>query len=107
MLMFETSLQQAAPPAGLTPALEALWHERHGDWDAAHRIAQDIVGEDGAWVHAYLHRREGDDSNAAYWYRRAGKPVMRGDLDDEWRALVMALLRHATESETGTSRNRP
>jgi hypothetical protein len=89
---FEESLIQPAPPAGLSPAVEALWHERHGDWDLAHRIAQDITGAEGAWVHAYLHRREGDESNAAYWYRQAGKPVMRGSLDDEWRAMVEALL---------------
>jgi hypothetical protein len=89
---FEESLMQAAPPAGLSPAVEALWHERHGDWDRAHEIAQDISGPEGAWVHAYLHRREGDESNAAYWYRQAGKPVVRVDLDAEWRSIVEALL---------------
>jgi hypothetical protein len=89
---FEESLMQPAPPAGLSPAVEALWHERHGDWDRAHKIAQDIAGAEGAWVHAYLHRREGDESNAAYWYRQAGKPVMRGSLDEEWRAMAKALL---------------
>ena len=89
---FEESLIQPAPPAGLSPAVEALWHERHGAWDLAHKIAQDIPGPEGAWVHAYLHRREGDESNAAYWYRQAGKPVMRGSLDDEWRAMAEALL---------------
>jgi hypothetical protein len=89
---FEESLMQPAPPAGLSPAVEALWHERRGDWDRAHKIAQDISGPEGAWVHAYLHRREGDESNAAYWYRQAGKPVMRGSLDDEWRTIVEALL---------------
>jgi hypothetical protein len=89
---FEESLMRPAPPAGLSPAVEALWHERHGDWDRAHKIAQDIAGAEGAWVHAYLHRREGDESNAAYWYRQAGKPVMRGSLDEEWRAMAKALL---------------
>jgi hypothetical protein len=89
---FEESLMQSSPPAGLSAAVEALWHERHGDWDLAHKIAQDISGPEGAWVHAYLHRREGDESNAAYWYRQAGKPIMRGSLDDEWRAMVDALL---------------
>jgi hypothetical protein len=89
---FEQSLQEASPPAGLSRALEALWHERRGDWDRAHQMAQDIHGGVGAWVHAYLHRREGDPSNAAYWYRQAGKPVMRGDLDAEWRAIVEAML---------------
>jgi hypothetical protein len=72
--------------------LRALWHERRGDWDRAHEIAQEVAGPDGAWVHAYLHRREGDQSNAAYWYRQAGCPLVRGDLDEEWRGLVEALL---------------
>ncbi|MGH9315471.1 MAG: hypothetical protein ACRD1S_20000 [Vicinamibacterales bacterium] len=89
---FEESLKQPAPPADLSPVLEALWHERRGNWDRAHQIAQEIAGPEGAWVHAYLHRREGDQSNAAYWYRQAGKPIMRGNLDEEWRAMVEALL---------------
>jgi hypothetical protein len=90
---FEASLQESTPPAGVPGALEALWYERRGDWHRAHEIAQDIAGTDGSWVHAYLHRREGDHSNAAYWYRRAGKPVARGNLDEEWRAIVEALLK--------------
>ena len=90
--IFEESVKQTAPPAGITPALEALWHERRGDWDKAHRIAQDIAGPEGAWVHAYLHRREGDQANAAYWYERAAQPVASGSLDDEWRSIVEALL---------------
>ncbi|MBI2188902.1 MAG: hypothetical protein HYU37_17525 [Acidobacteria bacterium] len=89
---FERSLTRAAPPPGLSGSLKALWHERRGDWTRAHEIAQDIDNADGAWVHAYLHRREGDPSNAAYWYRRAGQPVARGSLDEEWRAMVSALL---------------
>lgn len=88
----EDSLQSSAPPVGIPRALEALWHERRGNWDRAHEIAQEIAGSDGAWVHAYLHRREGDESNAAYWYRQAGKPIARTNLDDEWRAIVRALL---------------
>jgi hypothetical protein len=90
---FEASLRGSAPPAGVPGVLEALWYERRGDWDRAHEIAQDIAGSDGSWVHAYLHRREGDLSNAAYWYRQAGKPVARGNLDDEWRAIVEAFLK--------------
>lgn len=88
---FVVSLESAAPPA-VAPALVALWHDGRGDWDEAHRVAQDVDGASGAWVHAYLHRKEGDPGNAAYWYRRAGKPVGRGSLEDEWRALVSALL---------------
>jgi hypothetical protein len=90
---FEDSLQQTTPPSGLSRALEALWHERRGDWNRAHEIAQEIPGPEGAWVHAYLHRREGDESNAAYWYNQAAKPIARGGLDDEWRAIVDALLK--------------
>jgi hypothetical protein len=89
---FEASLAQPSPPADLTALLQALWHERRGDWTRAHEIAQEIESPDAAWVHAYLHRREGDQSNAAYWYRHAGQPVRRGDLDEEWRAIVAALL---------------
>ena len=90
---FERSLAGAAPPEGLAPLLQALWHERRGDWTRAHAIAQDIVGPDAAWVHAYLHRREGDDSNAGYWYRHARRDADHGDMDEEWRAIVEELLR--------------
>jgi hypothetical protein len=86
------SLNAPAPPAGLTPAVVALWHDARGDWDAAHRVAQDVDTPDGSWVHAYLHRKEGDLSNAAYWYRRAARPIATGPLEDEWTAIVTALL---------------
>lgn len=92
LVTFEESLQGVSPPEGVPPALAALWHERKGNWERAHEIAQDIDGADGSWVHAYLHRREGDQSNAAYWYRQARKPVVRGSLDQEWREIVEALL---------------
>lgn len=88
----ESTLTAATPPAGLGPALCALWHDAKGDWDAAHRLAQDIDDADGAWVHAYLHRREGDAGNAAYWYRRAGQPVAHDTLRDEWARIARALL---------------
>ena len=89
---FKKTLTANRPPA-LTPALVALWHDGRGDWDRAHEVAQDVPDPDGAWVHAYLHRKEGDDSNAAYWYRRAGKPVARTSLADEWETIVTAFLR--------------
>jgi hypothetical protein len=89
---FRSSLKGAAPPAGLPPVLQALWHDGHGDWNAAHEVAQDVPDPDGAWVHAYLHRKEGDASNAAYWYRRAAQPVCRESLDAEWAAIVRAFL---------------
>lgn len=89
---FERSLRGNAPPPGLPALVEALWYERWGDWDRAHEITQDLPGTDAAWVHAYLHRREGDLANAGYWYRQAARPVERGPLDEEWRTIVEALL---------------
>ena len=89
---FKASLASRTPPAGLAAVLVALWHDGRGDWDAAHRVAQDVDDPDGAWVHAYLHRKEGDAGNAAYWYRRANRPIARGPLDDEWHTIAAALL---------------
>jgi hypothetical protein len=87
------AVQSATPLPATAPALvRALWHDATGDWDGAHRVAQDDESADGAWVHAYLHRKEGDIGNAGYWYRRAGKPVASGSLADEWRAIATALL---------------
>jgi hypothetical protein len=88
---FRRTLASPSPPA-VAPALVALWHDARGDWDAAHAAAQDIDDESGAWVHAYLHRKEGDISNAGYWYRRASRPPQSGSLDAEWEAIVSALL---------------
>jgi hypothetical protein len=76
----------------LPPLLRALWLDAHGDWSGAHEIAQDVETKDGAWVHAYLHRKEGDAGNAAYWYGQARRPVMSGNLEDEWRAITASLL---------------
>lgn len=89
---FVASTAAAVPPSGLTPVLVALWHDARGDWDAAHTVAQDVADPDGAWVHAYLHRKEGDLGNATYWYRRAGRPVATGSLQDEWHQIVATLL---------------
>lgn len=72
--------------------VEALRMEAKGDWEQAHELAQEIESPEAAWVHAYLHRREGDPGNAAYWYRRAGKPVCAGPLDEERTAIEAALL---------------
>jgi hypothetical protein len=88
----KATLSSPAPPAGLSPALAALWQDAKGDWDAAHRIAQDIHSPDGAWIHAYLHRKEGDPSNATYWYRQAGKAVASASLEAEWDQIATALL---------------
>lgn len=82
----------AARAANLPPLLHALWYEAHGDWERAHSIAQDIESTDAAWVHAYLHRKEGDTSNAGYWYRRAGRSLFAGSIHEEWTTLVTHLL---------------
>jgi len=89
---FRKSLAGAKPPAKLTQALAGLWWDAKGDWTQAHEPAQQDEGTDGSWVHAYLHRKEGDQSNAAYWYRRAGKPVCRESLDAEWLSITRDLL---------------
>jgi hypothetical protein len=90
---FRKSLSSEKPPGGIAPAVIALWHDARGDWDEAHRVAQDVPdGQGGAWVHAYLHRKEGDADNAAYWYGRAKQPVARDTLDVEWERIAVALL---------------
>lgn len=88
---FKHTLSAPTPP-NIPPLLLALWHDARGDWDEAHRVAQDIDDTSGAWVHAYLHRKEGDPGNAAYWYRRAGQPVATDPLDVEWDRIATALL---------------
>src|ERR1700712_534834 len=93
---FRATLAAAAPPPELSPALAALWRDARGDWEGAHELAQADEGGAGDWVHAYLHRKEGDDGNAAYWYRRARKPLFRGPLAREWDEIVQALLMAAT-----------
>jgi hypothetical protein len=85
------SLSKAAPPDHLAPTVQALWWAAKGDWDKAHKIVQDDESREAAWVHAYLHRVEGDLPNARYWYRTAGKPVATGTLDEEWNAIVAEL----------------
>ena len=89
---FRASLTESAPPGELPPALSALWHEAKDDWKRAHKIVQEEQDRDSAWVHAYLHRKEGDLDNAGYWYRRARKPISDESLSGEWEAIVSALL---------------
>jgi hypothetical protein len=89
---FRKSLTASEPPAELTLALAGLWWDAKGDWTRAHESAQQDEGMEGSWVHAYLHRKEGDHSNAAYWYNRAGKPLCREPMDAEWLLIVTALL---------------
>jgi hypothetical protein len=89
---FRTSLSRAEPPGDLDLALTGLWWDAKGDWHKAHESAQQDEGPAGSWVHAYLHRKEGDTSNAGYWYRRAGRSPSRTTLEDEWAEIATALL---------------
>jgi hypothetical protein len=89
---FKRSLSKSRPPDGLASALTGLWWAGKDDWDKAHKIVMDEGGKDCAWVHAYLHRVEGDLENARYWYRRAGKPAASGALPQEWTAIASELL---------------
>ena len=86
------SVTAAAPPTDLDAPLAALWWAAKGDWDRAHKLVQDDDGADAAWVHAYLHRVEGDLPNARYWYGTAGKPAAAGALEAEWAAIAADLL---------------
>ena len=85
---FIESLSLHKPPAGMSDILKALWYEGKEDWESSHNIAQDIHDKNGSWIHAYLHRKEGDLFNARYWYSKAGKPEFHGSLKEEWEALV-------------------
>ncbi|MFN0087864.1 MAG: hypothetical protein ACKVX9_20900 [Blastocatellia bacterium] len=90
--LFHASLATGRPPEGISACLTALWHEARGDWNRAHEIVQEIESAQAAWVHAYLHRKEGDESNARYWYRTAEKPFpQERSLDQEWRDIAEAL----------------
>ena len=92
-----SATSDAAPPAGLSTTARTLWFAKAGQWDTAHDLCQDINGSAGSWIHAYLHREEGDHANAAYWYARAGKPVPipAASPEDEWLEIATALLHEA------------
>jgi len=92
MAEFKSSLSGAAPAPEVNAPLAALWWAAKGGWDAAHKLVQDEATADAAWVHAYLHRVEGDLGNAGYWYQQAGKPVATGSLESEWERIASALL---------------
>jgi hypothetical protein len=94
---FELTLSHKVPPRALAAPLAALWWAKKGEWDKAHRLVQDETGAEAAWVHAYLHRVEGDLGNAGYWYRQARKPGATGKFDAEWAAMVEMLLQPSTK----------
>ena len=89
---FIQSTEENTPPSGISLNLQALWHDAKGDWDRAHEIVQETSGHDGDWIHAYLHRKEGDLGNASYWYSRVGKKRPNKSLDEEWEDLANYLL---------------
>ncbi len=89
---FCESLAKPQPPDTANSLLKALWYDEKGDWDAAHDLAQDIHSPDGSWIHAYLHRKEGDKWNANYWYRQAGRTMPDATLKEEWEQLVRHFL---------------
>jgi len=91
---FKNTLNQSSPPSEISPLLKALWFDARGEWDKAHDVAQEVNTPDGSWIHAYLHRKEGDRSNAQYWYQRANKKLPVYSLEQEWEELVTVFLTH-------------
>ena len=89
---FRASLTQDAPPADLSAPLQALWWDAKGNWSSAHQLVDELETSEGMAVHAYLHRKEGEQWNADYWYRLAGRRYFRMNLSDEWVCLVGGLL---------------
>jgi hypothetical protein len=89
---FKNSLRDIKPPTGISDLLKALWFEGKGDWESAHNIAQDIHTKDGSWIHAYLHRVEGDLGNASYWYSRANRKMPTVTIKEEWSDIAEELL---------------
>lgn len=88
-----TLTTHSVPPRVLDPPLAALWWAKKGDWEKAHRLVQDEPSREAAWVHAYLHRVEGDLGNAQYWYGKARQRPATSELDTEWAAIAAALLK--------------
>jgi hypothetical protein len=89
---FSESLNQNNPPNNLSDYLKALWYDGKGNWQKAHELIQDIEDKSAAWIHAYLHRKEGDIWNADYWYNRAGQKRPSVSLQEEWKDIVEAML---------------
>lgn len=92
LALFKESLSANQPPQHSSIYLKALWYDAKGEWDKAHQLIQDIDDENASWIHAYLHRKEGDGPNAGYWYRRAGKKMYAGSLEKEWDEIAAKLI---------------
>jgi len=92
ILSFKESLSGNEPPQNTSVYLKALWYEAKGDWDKAHKLIQDVKDKNASWIHAYLHRKEGDITNADYWYSRAGKGRPVVSLEKEWEEIADALI---------------
>ena len=90
--VFQSALKGDSPPFSWSEPFKALWWDARGNWESAHEIAQELTTPWGSWMHAYLHRKEGDLWNAGYWYRKAGVPERRGSLEGEFEALLQAAL---------------
>jgi hypothetical protein len=88
---FRNSLVEEQPPEGMAAPVAALWWDAKGDWQRAHSLVDELESREAMAVHAYLHRKEGSEGNADYWYARAGKDFYRKSLDEEWEVLVLAL----------------
>ncbi|TMM56898.1 hypothetical protein FEE95_10395 [Maribacter algarum] len=89
---FKKLLTEELPPKNWAGPLKALWYDAKGDWDTAHKIVDGMNNTTAKWIHAYLHRKEGDDWNAGYWYRQAGKKIPKSSLEEEHRELVEYIL---------------
>jgi hypothetical protein len=89
---FKKSLSEANPPNDLSAYLLSMWHDAKGDWNKAHEIIQDVEDKTASWIHAYLHRKEGDVGNADYWYSKAGKQRPNLSLEEEWKDISEALM---------------
>ena len=90
--IFQQSIKDNTLPANTSVYLQAMWYDARGNWDTAHQLVNDLEDSIACWVHAYLHRKEGDPGNAGYWYRRANKNMPAVSLQEEWEKIVQALL---------------
>ncbi len=89
---FKSSLSETKPPQNISILLQSLWFDAKGNWHSAHHLVDELEESKAYWVHAYLHRKEGDASNANYWYRRAQKQMPSYSLQEEWDEIISALL---------------